>query len=140
MPNTQLPPNDHVQQRLREETIIWLGTVRPDGRPHLVPVWFLWEETGTILIFSQPEKQKIRNIRANANVTLALHTDEDGGDVVIIDGTGEILPDGQVSATLPVYEQKYTPLMQAMNWTAATMAKEYSQAIRIYPTRFNTWS
>ena len=29
----------HIDQRLRDEPIIWLSSVRPDGRPHLVPVW-----------------------------------------------------------------------------------------------------
>ena len=47
------PNNAHVEQRLREEPIIWLTTVRPDGRPHTVPVWFLWDGE-TFLIFSQP--------------------------------------------------------------------------------------
>src|SRR5256885_2571611 len=32
----------HIDARLRHEPIIWLSSVRPDGRPHLVPVWFLW--------------------------------------------------------------------------------------------------
>ena len=29
----------HIDQRLRDEPIIWLSSVRPDGRPHLVLVW-----------------------------------------------------------------------------------------------------
>ena len=33
----------HADQRLRTDQIAWLGTVRPDGRPHLVPIWFLWD-------------------------------------------------------------------------------------------------
>ena len=61
----------HIDQRLRSDPIIWLSTVRRDGRPHTVPVWFLWDGK-TILMFSQPETQKIRNLRNNPNVTLAL--------------------------------------------------------------------
>ena len=45
--------------------------MRADGRPHLVPVWFLWDGE-TLLIFSEPEKQKVRNLRANGQVSLAL--------------------------------------------------------------------
>jgi hypothetical protein len=33
----------HIDARLRHEPIIWLSSVRPDGRPHLVPIWFLWD-------------------------------------------------------------------------------------------------
>ena len=29
-----------VDRFLREEPVVWLSTVRPDGAPHLVPTWF----------------------------------------------------------------------------------------------------
>ncbi len=31
------------EARLREEVIVWLTTVRSDGQPQSVPVWFLWD-------------------------------------------------------------------------------------------------
>jgi hypothetical protein len=31
-----------VEGRLREEGIAWPATVRADGQPQSVPVWFLW--------------------------------------------------------------------------------------------------
>ncbi|MBV9228713.1 MAG: pyridoxamine 5'-phosphate oxidase family protein, partial [Chloroflexi bacterium] len=68
----------HVDQRLRTEPIIWLNSVRPDGRPHSVPVWFLWDGA-TFLIFSKPSSQKIRNLRQNKYVTLALDGTDEGG-------------------------------------------------------------
>src|SRR5947209_16378723 len=68
------PNNAHVDQRLREEPIIWFTTVRADGRPHTVPVWFLWDGE-TFLIFSQPGNLKIRNLQRNPHITLALPPD-----------------------------------------------------------------
>jgi hypothetical protein len=32
-----------AEGRLREEGIAWLTTVRADGQPQSVPVWFLWD-------------------------------------------------------------------------------------------------
>ncbi len=32
-----------AERRLRQEEIVWLTTVRSDGQPQSVPVWFLWE-------------------------------------------------------------------------------------------------
>jgi hypothetical protein len=29
-------------QRLATDACVWLATVRPDGRPHLTPIWFVW--------------------------------------------------------------------------------------------------
>ena len=58
------PKHAHVEERLRTNRILWLGSVRPDGRPHLVYVFFLWDGKH-ILIFSQPTSQKIRNVQHN---------------------------------------------------------------------------
>jgi PPOX class probable F420-dependent enzyme len=58
----------HIAQRLLTEPIIWLGTVRPDGRPHNVPVWFAWQDP-TILIFSEPKAAKVRNMQRSAAVS-----------------------------------------------------------------------
>ena len=29
--------------RLRDESNLWMATTRPDGRPHLTPIWFVWD-------------------------------------------------------------------------------------------------
>lgn len=44
-----------VGGRLGGDQTVWIGTVREDGQPHLVPVWFLWEGE-TALIFSTPDQ------------------------------------------------------------------------------------
>jgi predicted pyridoxine 5'-phosphate oxidase superfamily flavin-nucleotide-binding protein len=46
----------HVEGRLRANLMAWLTTVRPDGRPDSVPVWFLLRDDETILIYSQRGK------------------------------------------------------------------------------------
>ncbi len=125
----------HIDQRLRDNFLIWLGSVRPDGRPHMVAVWFLW--TGKeVLIFSKPNNQKIRNLRQNPRVTLALDDTKDGKDVITLDGEAELLNDPAVSATLPAFAEKYKAHLARNGWTAAQMSQVYSQAIRITPTRF----
>lgn len=125
----------HIDQRLRHEPIMWLSTVRPDGMPHLVPVWFLWNGR-TILFFSQPN-QKARNLRHNPHVVMALEAADDGDDVVRIEGVAELLA-GEDTPTpaLPAYAEKYAELLASMNTTARDMAASYAQAIRVTPSRF----
>ncbi len=124
----------HADERLRANPIIWLGTVRPDSKPHLVPVWFLWDGA-TVLIFSKPD-QKIRNLQQNPNVTLALDDSKEGEDAVLIDGEATLLDAGEVNTTLPAYAEKYAAKLASMGWTAGSMAGSYTQPIRVTPTRF----
>ncbi|HLY32171.1 MAG TPA: pyridoxamine 5'-phosphate oxidase family protein [Ktedonobacterales bacterium] len=129
------PEHQHIQLRLERDLITWFSSVRPDGRPHLVAVWFLWEDDGTVLVFSKPD-QKVRNVRERPTVMLALDNTDTGEDVVTIEGQATLLPAGEVTPAMPAYAQKYAEQLKGMGWTPAQMAQTYTQAIRITPTRF----
>jgi PPOX class probable F420-dependent enzyme len=129
------PGQEHVAARLRSDPIIWLVTVRADGRPHIVPVWFLWEN-GSLLILSQPGNQKIKNISRDPRVSLALDDSKTGHDVIVFEGEAELL-DGPASAVVPpAYAEKYATLLAEMKWPPQAMISEYSQVIRVRPIRF----
>lgn len=122
----------HILERLRSDVMIWFGSVRPDGRPHLVPVWFLWER-GTILVFSMPN-QKVRNIEANPNVVLALDNTYGGDDVITIEGQAHLVSDASVLDA--AYLEKYGERIAALGYTPEQMAQAYNKAIRVVPARF----
>ncbi len=124
----------HIDQRLRSDVIIWFNTVRADGRPHSVAVWFLWDGE-QFLIFSRPKNQKVRNVRQNPHVVLALDNTANGSDVIVIEGTAELITNPAVNATIAAYAEKYASELKSMGWTAEVMAQDFSQGIRIKPTK-----
>jgi PPOX class probable F420-dependent enzyme len=128
----------HVDERLRSEPIIWLATTRPDGRPHNIPVWFWWDGE-TVLIFSQPNNQKIRNLRHSSHAVLTLNAIDDGEDVVIIEGTAELVDRPAGELMLPAFGEKYADLFVRIKSDPAKMAAEYNQPIRVTPTKFIAW-
>ena len=128
----------HAEQRLRSTIIALLTTVGSDGRPYTSPVGFVWDGS-TILMFSQPDRQKVRNLRRNARVTLALDATKAGDDVVIVEGTAELVDDPHLSTEMPAYAEKYGAHLKSMGWTPASMAADYSQAIRVTPTKFKSY-
>jgi len=128
------PQHAHIDQRLREDAIMWLGTVRPDGRPHMVVVWFLWDGE-SVLIFSQPN-QKVRNLRANPHVVLSLDNTRGGGDVITMIGVAELPLPGSITAAKAEYVEKYGEMMRDINLSVDEMATIYSQPIRIHVERF----
>src|SRR5258706_5932062 len=125
----------HVEERLRSNEMIWLVTVRPDGRPHSIPVWFLWEGA-TILIFSKRNTQKIRNLRQNPSVTLTLDDTKKG--VVILEGTAELLGQGEGREALQAYGEKYREGLRRIGVTVEAFTTLYSQPIRVTPVRLIT--
>jgi PPOX class probable F420-dependent enzyme len=132
------PNNAHVEQRLREEPTIWFTTVRADGRPHTVPVWFLWDGE-TFLIFSKPGDLKIRNVQRNPHITLALDGTQQGMDVVIVEGEAELLSEPSRTLMGAAHGEKYASLMKVMGADPERTAEDFSQPIRIKPTKFLSW-
>ena len=128
------PRHAHADERLRNDLMIWLGTVRPDGRPHLVPVWFLWNGE-RILIFSKDD-QKIKNLRSNKRVMLAVDDTKGGEDVVMVEGEAALLERSSVTPALPAYEEKYAAKLLQFGWTGESMGREYTEPISITPTKF----
>ena len=90
MLDTTTEAGGRAERRLREEEIAWLTTVRSDGQPQSVPVWF-FRDGEKFLVYSQPGRQKLRNIERNPRVDLNLNSNAQGGDVVHVEGTAEIV-------------------------------------------------
>jgi PPOX class probable F420-dependent enzyme len=136
-----LDPDDRehrkIAKRLHEELIIWLTTVRTDGRPQSVPVWFLWDGE-SFWMFSQPGKAKLQNIRKNPRVGLHLQATDAGGDVVVFEGEAE-LPDGPAATELPEYIDKYSAQIANYGWTPVGFAADYSEPVRVRPETLRAW-
>jgi PPOX class probable F420-dependent enzyme len=113
----------------------WLTTVRPDGRPDSVPVWFLLREDETILVYSQPSKIKLRNIGRNPKVALGLDVTDLGRDIIRIEGTAEQVPGFLPADQVPGYVVKYAERIAANFGTAAQFAAQFSEALIITPDR-----
>ena len=92
-----------TENRLNEERNIWMATVRPDGRPHLVPIWFVWLNN-LIYIGMEPGSVKANNLAKNPKIALSL---EDGSDVVICEGTAVTLHQPYSDELLALFKSKY---------------------------------
>src|SRR5262245_44047510 len=64
----------------RTDVSFFLGTVRPDGRPHSAGVGALWHD-GDIYVVSGPKTRKSRNLAANPACTLSIKLE--GLDLVL---------------------------------------------------------
>ncbi len=82
-------PWNKVDTWLRGFRSIWVSTTRPDGRPHSVPVWYLWD--GEHIYFaSSKSTQKARNLEKQS--AIVVHAG-DGDDAIILEGTIVVVTD-----------------------------------------------
>jgi PPOX class probable F420-dependent enzyme len=76
-------------RRLTTSRHYWLATVWPDGRPHVMPVWGLWDGEH-LWCSSSGRSRKARNLRADPRCTV---TTEDPLEPVVLEGVAEVVTD-----------------------------------------------
>ena len=133
------PKQARADEKLRHEIVAWLTTVTPDGQPQSTPIWFLWDGS-TFAFYSQPGRPKLANIAVDPKVALHLVGDPDGEDIVAIEGVAALDPVAPPLDAVPAYVEKYGSSIEGLGWTPASMAADYSVALRVTPTRFRVIS
>ena len=96
----KLGPED--RRRVAEARVARLATVRPDGRPHVVPVTFAFDGRTIVTAVDHKPKtttslQRLRNIEAHPVASVLVdHYDDDWSQLwwVRADGSARVVPDG----------------------------------------------
>ncbi|MEU9514109.1 pyridoxamine 5'-phosphate oxidase family protein [Micromonospora sp. NPDC048169] len=92
-----------VADRLARERNVWLCTLRPDGSPHVTPVWFVHTD-GVWWVACEGRSVKARNVTADPRVSLAL---EDGVHPVVAEGEARVHHAAFPPAIVAAFAEKY---------------------------------
>ena len=134
-------PWSYAVERLERARNYWLATVRPDGRPHVTPLWGVWVD-GALWFDGPPTTRWARNMAANPAVTVHL---ESGDDVVILEGVAEdveAVTDADLAARIvAAWDAKYgrlhpEPAIQGIFRLRPRTARAWSSASLEDGTRF----
>ena len=68
----------------------WLATVWPDGRPHVMPLWGVWDE-GALWFSCSPKARKARNLEADPRCSATTDT---ALEPVVMEGRAALEPAG----------------------------------------------
>ncbi len=104
----------------------WFASTRPDGKPHLAPIWHVWHE-GAAYVMTKGDSVRARNIARNSAVSLSL---PDPMQVLIIEGTARFAP-RMTAAVSPLFLAKY-------NWEIENDAP-YDMLIAVDPVKIMAW-
>jgi nitroimidazol reductase NimA-like FMN-containing flavoprotein (pyridoxamine 5'-phosphate oxidase superfamily) len=99
-----------ARQRLAGAELYWLTTIRPDGRPHIIPLIAVWLD-GALHWCTGPHEQKVRNLAANPRCALTTGTNtlSDGYDLVIEGEAVRVTDDAELARIADAYTAKYGP-------------------------------
>jgi hypothetical protein len=87
-----LLPWEWAHERLVASHDYWLATTRPDARPHLMPVWGVWD--GASLWFSSANaSRKATNLLTSARCSVAT---DNAYEPVVLEGEALVVTDRQV--------------------------------------------
>ncbi|MDQ2825637.1 MAG: PPOX class F420-dependent oxidoreductase [Actinomycetota bacterium] len=70
-----------------------LATVRPDGRPHVAPIWIALDDDDTLVFNTGADTVKGRNILGEQRVALCVDDDQPPFAFVVIEGIAEVSED-----------------------------------------------
>ena len=117
---------DNLIDRFAAADTCWFSSMRPDGRPHLAPIWHVWHE-GLAYVCTPSGSVRARNVAHNPRVSLSL---PDPYNVFILEG--EARPAPEMEAELqPLFLDKY-------NWDISTDVK-YDLILAIAPRKIMAW-
>lgn len=79
---------------LERGRILQVASLHPDGRPHLVPLWYVVEE-GQVVFRSFSRSQKIRNLQRDPRLTVLVERGEAYAELqgVMIHGRARLIAD-----------------------------------------------
>ena len=127
-----------IQGFLATKEVALLATVRADGAPLAMPMWFL-HDAAALTMISVEGTQKVRSLRRDPRVCVVAEAGGGGADIrgVTVFGRAEFLADGsERRALIERFHEKYPRL--ASLWGGRAMPANRVM-FRIAPERVKTW-
>jgi PPOX class probable F420-dependent enzyme len=123
-----------VDLRMRVGRSLILATTRPDGRPHAMPVWFVWLDRRLYFITSR-STGKARNLAAQAWAVAHLG---DGDEVLMVEGpVRRVEDDAETRRVEAAYREKYVDPVSGAR--ASVHDNPADDVYRLDPSRVVTW-
>ncbi|MFF3536435.1 pyridoxamine 5'-phosphate oxidase family protein [Streptomyces sp. NPDC002466] len=109
MPNAISSQPDSYLEFWNEYHLCTLTTLRPDGRPHVVPVGVTIDAaTGTARVITRKSSKKVANILASDGPARVAVCQVDGGRWATLEGVAEVITDvATVEDAVARYGERY---------------------------------
>lgn len=121
-----------------------IASILPDGRPHLVPMWFARDDDGLLIFSTYGSSQKIKNLERDPRITALAETGGAYNEVrgLSIEGTAEVIRDPHVTTrTLQLVGARTSgnPRPEADPGAEPPPVAYKRVTVRIHPERVRSW-
>jgi hypothetical protein len=134
-----------LQAFLAEERVVTVATIGPNGRPHLMPLWYVAEGT-VISAWTFAKSQKVRNLERRPQATLQVEAGDRYNelrgamlecDVEVIRGVEAVIAIGLALGARDAPD----PAAAASPERRALVAQQAPKRVglRFHPTRVSSW-
>lgn len=117
---------DRALERITNADAVWYASVRPDGRPHLAPIWHVWANNA-VWVCTDMSTVRARNLASSGAVSLSL---ADTVTPVIIEGTA-VRDESPTPEVLSEFKRKY-------DWDITDYKNRC--LIRVIPVKMLLWN
>ena len=133
---------DALAAFLEEPNLARLGTIDPDGDPHLVPVWFAWDGE-RYLVGADAADHKVENLRRTGRASLEIDSDLRRKRGILVRGVAHLVEgDGARERYRSVSERqvaRYQPDRSAAETAARMASRGDPVVIEIEPRSIVSW-
>jgi nitroimidazol reductase NimA-like FMN-containing flavoprotein (pyridoxamine 5'-phosphate oxidase superfamily) len=107
-PGATAVPWMEAEQQLQKAEVFWLSSVRPEGRPHVVPLIAVWLG-GALYFITGDEERKAKNLAKNPQVaiTTGRNSLSEGLDIVVEGEAVVVSDDTKLRRVVDAYAAKY---------------------------------
>ncbi len=92
---------------LEQAEVFWLATVRPDGRPHVTPLFSVWLDD-TLYFCTGRDERKAKNLAHNAHCVLTTGCNTiQGLDLVVEGDAAKVSDEATLQRVADAYAAKY---------------------------------
>ena len=107
-PGATALPWTEAEDHLRKADIFWVSTVRPEGRPHVVPLIAVWLN-GSLYFATGDGERKAKNLEKNnqVSITTGCNDLDEGLDIVVEGRAMPVTDDAKLPRVVEMYVAKY---------------------------------
>ena len=126
-----------IEAHLARPYVAHLVTVHPDGRPHVVPVWFEWQGRRA-RVMTDRASVKVRNIQTNPAAALSVATEQRPYQYVTVEGIARITIENLADVVRRICG-RYDGPERGPAFAEELLTDEHLVLIEISPNRVVSW-